>query len=219
MGLSLSTSGGTQTGAAATVTITIPANSAVGLLAELNGSGGMGYHQGSVSDTGSNSYTAAGGANPSGGAYYSDAFYCLNTGSSATSITYTPSGSYTTLFSVNIVAWVWTVTGGTATFGSQVTNFQSAVGTGTDAVTTGSVTCATGSVVMGCAQAQFGSNVLSAGTGFTQDYAAFGTGGEHGAFSSNHAATWTDSNGTEQVCSQAMSFGLSASGVPVAWWV
>src|SRR5271154_3515175 len=144
MALTFSASGvpnHTTTGAN-TVTITIPPGAAVGLIALINDTGGQGVNAGTVTDTGGNTYIYAGGANAGGSIFYCDAWYCLNTTSSATSVSYTPSASYTSITSVQMVPWVWTVSGGTATFGSQNSNLQGSVGTGADAISSGSVTCA-----------------------------------------------------------------------------
>jgi hypothetical protein len=220
MGLSLSTFQYAASASGPTVvTVTIPAGAAVGVIVLMDGDGGLGYFQGALSDT-VNTYTASGGSNSGGAALYCDSFYSLNVGA-ATTVTYTPSASYSGhLYNVTVDVWVWTVSGGTATFGSQSSLGQSAPGTGTDAITSNAVTCAAGSVVMG-GNRDNGAGVVSIGTGFTLDvsedavYTA-----EHGAFSSNHAATFTTSVGTDTpILSQAISFGFNSSGVPVAWWV
>jgi len=218
MGLTLSTSGGANGSNPQPLTITIPANAAVCLLASFNAGSGQSYFQGSVADAGpgGNTYVAAGGTNSAqANGQYDDAFYCLNTTSSATSITYTPSASYTSMGNVGISVWVWTASGGTVTFGSVIDNAQtSAVGTGTDAITSTAVTCSTGSVVMGLTR-DIDSGPVSVGTGFTSDYNGFNILiGEHGAFSSNHAATWTTATGTDaRILSQALSFGFSPTSV------
>ena len=171
---------------AATVTITIPANSAVMILVGMDASGNTCY-QGSVSDTGGNTYLPAGGGVISGGGgAFCDSFYCLNTNASATWVTYTPSASLT-VSACFAAAWVWAVSGGTAVFGSQANNSQSSPGTGTNAVTSGSVTCSTGSVIAGILIS--GDSTQTAGTGFTQDYQNGGFCFEHGAFNSSQGAT------------------------------
>lgn len=204
------------------LTITIPANAAVGLLAGMTGPNAVGYFAGTVTDSASNVYTAAGGANVET-FIYTDAFYCLNTGSSATTITYTPNAAYSGLLSsISFAAWVWTITGGTATFGSQSSNGQSAPGTGTDAVTSGSVTCAAGSVIMGFSQNRGGTGPVTAGTGFTTDYnnGSFKLISEHGAFSSSQGATFTTATGTDpQLGTQGMSFGQPPANSASICWV
>jgi hypothetical protein len=222
MGLSLSTSGGfSQSSVSSTsITITVPANAAVGLLVNYEGGTAFqGYFAGTCTDTGGNTYTNAGGGS-FGPTAYCDSFYILNTGSSATSITYTVNAAYASTSIIDLAAWVWTVSGGTANFGSQSNNGQSAVGTGTDAITTNSVTCAAGSVVMGFTLSPGGTGPISAGTGFISDYTQFNVlQAEHGAFSSNHAATFTTATGADNTLSNAISFGFTASsGVSVAWW-
>ena len=228
MGLTFTRAGtGHSGGTAVAITLTIPANAAVGLSASLYGptaSGGV-YDAGTVTDTGSNVYISASGVvyTTNGGISYSysDAFYCLNTGASATSITYTPNAAYTgNLYTLDVAAWVWGVSGGSATFGSESSNGQSAPGTGTNAITTGSVTCAAGSVIMGLSNDSNGSGALTVGTGFTQNSTAFGVFSEYGAFSASQSATWTNSVGTDTpILSQAISFGFSAAGggAAIAW--
>jgi hypothetical protein len=208
--LSAANANGAGSGAVA-VTITVPAGSAVGVIASMGGTTGQSYLTGSTADTGLNTYTPGSGVAYGAAGFYSDSFYCLNTGSSATSVTYTPP-AYTGLFQVYVAVWVWTVSGGPAIFGSQSSNPQSAPGTGADAVTSGSVNCSTGSVIMGACP-----DTLTAGTGFTQDYSAGGFFAEHGAFNANHAATFTSGTGGETILSQAISFGLPSSGATIAW--
>jgi hypothetical protein len=175
---------------------------------------------GSISDTGSNTYTRVAPSQApytinSGITYcYADSFYCLNTGSSATSVTYTTNAGYAgNLYTVLPAVWVWTVSGGTAAFGSQSNNGQNAPGTGANAVTSGSVTCATGSVIMGLNLDESG-NTVTVGTGFSSDYSSFGIyTAEHGAFSASQGATFTLGTGTDNpLMSQALSFGFSTSG-------
>lgn len=217
MSFTLSTFGANQTisGTTNQVTLTIPPGAAVGITVNMHGSSGASYLTGSVADTGSNTYTSAGGAafTSNGGINYNytDAFYCLNTGSSATSVTYTMPYVAANIDSCLVAVWVWTVAGGTATFGSQSSNGQNAPGTGADAITSGSVTCATGSVIMGFNR-DLGSGTVSVGTGFTSDYSAFGEyTAEHGAFSASQAATFTTTVGADNpVMSQAISFGLGS---------
>lgn len=215
MGLTLSVANGANGSNPQPLTIAIPAGAAVCLLASFNAGSGQTYHQGSVSD-GANTYTPAGGSNiGQAGGQYDDAFYCLNTSSSATTITYTPNASYTSMGNVGITVWVWTVTGGTVTFGSFSDNVQSAPGTGADAITSGAVTCAAGSVVMGHTRDN-GAGAVTAGTSFIQDYNAFNILiGEHISASSNQAATWTTATGADTpIISLALSFGISAGNVP-----
>lgn len=206
-----------------TVTVTIPLGSAVGVVVSIGDNDfAIGYHAGTITDSGGNTYLSGGGGHGSAGTLpniYCDSLYCLNTGSSATSLTYTASASYTLMSLLGVFVWVWTPSGGSATFGSESFNVQSAPGTGTDAITSGSVTCATGSVIMGVQNTSTGTSSGTPGTGFTQDYNGFGLYGlraEHGAFSASQAATWTSTDGTETTMSNAISFGLTYSAT-IAW--
>ena len=218
MSLTFSAFNANQAGSGAvSVTVTVPANAAVAIQVIINATLGQGYLAGTATDTGGNTYTSGGGSNISGG-NYTDSLYCLNTGSTATSITYTPNASFTGVSIVFPAVWVWTVSGGAAVFGSQSSNSQAAPGTGTDAITSGAVTCAAGSVVMGWTRGA-GSGTTSVGTGFTSNYNSFDTVAEYGAFSSNHAATWTDSVGTDTFISQALSFGISAGNSTTIAWI
>lgn len=202
------------------ITITIPAGSAVSIIAQISsGLFAGGYFQGSVIDTGGNIYVASGGANPTGTPEsYLDSFYCLNTTKSATTVTYTPNVNITPIFAMFVGIWVWNVSSGACIFGSISTNGQitpgaGGPGTGVNATTSGSVNCATGSVIMGLVYQ--GGDTYAVGTGFTQDYNTFGAVAEHGAFNASQAATWTATTGTVQTPSIAMSFGF-ALATPIA---
>jgi hypothetical protein len=223
MSLTFSAFGVTNSGPGSTVvTVTIPANSSVGVLVGMGGPYTLGVHAGSVTDSsGSNTYTPAGGLELDGSVgMYTDSFYSLNTGSSATTLTYVSNAAYSGMFYITVCVWVWTVSGGIAVFGSQSSNGQSSPGTGTNAITSGAVTCSAGSVIMGLNTEPSGTGTVTHGTGFTANATANNDFlGEYGAFSASQGATFTDSNGALAVISQAISFGLSVSGVPVAWWV
>lgn len=201
-------------------TIAVPAGAAVGLLASMfgNGSSGGVYAQGSMTDNGGNTYISKGGIayTQNGGIdyLYSDSFECLNTGSSATQVTYnTPVAYAGNIPTVDACVWVWTVTGGSVTIGTQSSNGQTAPGTGANAITSGSVNCGVGSVIMGLCNDGQGTGALTAGAGFTTDFSNFNVYSDHGPFSASQAATWTTTVGTDpKIMTQALSFGFSTGG-------
>lgn len=193
------------------VTVTVPANSLVAVLTSLNCNGALGYHAGTFSDTGGNSYLAAGAGGSNTGNQVCDAAFCLNTSASATSISYATNAAYAgNIFQCATSVWVISATGGAAIFGSQSNNVQSAPGTGTDAITSGSVTCAPGSIIVGVIFDN-GPGPVSAGTGFTQSSATF-VYSEYGLFNASQGATATTATGTDApIMTQGVSFGLNST--------
>ena len=133
------TYGGQGSGSAAfTKTLTIPAHSAVVVLASQTSSSATG--PGTLVDSNSVSYSVGNYDNNAGDGYLYATFYVLDSGSAATSLTWTPTSSYSALA---LYITVLAVTA-TPTLVGTYANIVHSPSTATDGVTTGAFSITTG---------------------------------------------------------------------------
>lgn len=200
------------------ISVTIPAHSAVFVIANYTINAAPSGN-GTLADSNSVAYTAGNFLNTAGDGWYFSTFYTLDSGSAATSLTYGSGGG--SWYSGSLHIWVCSVTA-TPTLIGTVASEQLPALTGTDATTTGAFAItSTDGFVVGAAFSIDGSNVLTKGTGQTQDFIDTGPPGsalaQHIVASGSQASTFTSATDyATGIVGIAMQIA-SAVGIPVAW--
>jgi len=147
-------------GQAVTLTLTIPANSIVGVSCSSNATS-VGTH-GTCVDSNSNAYSY--GSLFIANNQLVETFYTLNSGPSATTLTYTQASGQSYFGGTIIAAWILTATGAISVGGSGAGLFSANAPTTTNGITTGnlSITSSDG-IVLGLAN-DFNGAHLTIGT-------------------------------------------------------
>lgn len=212
MSFTVTNSGTNSSGAQSCVlTLSIPAHSKVAVVAMGTVGAGLTGAHGTCVDSNSVSYLTGNAFADVGDGWQADTFYTLDSGSAATTLTYTLPAGPTQFFNSQLVAWIFTATGTVTVGGSAALTYPSNAPTSTDGVTTGALAVSTADgIVFGAAWDATAAD-LSPGTGFTSDGTGFSgkTVFEHMAVTGNHAATWTCSVLNDSVVLAGLSFQIT----------